>query len=153
MPRKNCLIKLSGDSLDGKVLEWIEKLTKEYFVVVCVGGGTQINEAFKIAGFDVGMFGPMGRETKKLEEKQLARDVLERNQQQIQDKLALLGVHVSVVIPVIEVGTVLCHVNGDQFLLSCYNGFEKMYVVTTAERLEKKKEQFSLYPKIEVIGF
>ncbi len=120
---------------------------------MCVGGGTQINEAFAEAGLPVGKFGPLGRETAGLKEKQLARDTLEKNQAEIQDRLADMGVHASVVIPVIEIGTVLCHVNGDQFILSAYHGFDILYVVTTDERLEKKKAFFTPYNKIQVIGF
>jgi len=113
--RKNCLIKLSGDVIQEKVLAWIGKLAKDYFIVLCVGGGTQINTAFIKAGFTVGIHGPLGRETKNLAERQLARDVLEKNQAELQDRLAAIGVQAAVVIPVVEVGTVLCHVNGDQF--------------------------------------
>lgn len=154
MPRKNCFIKMSGDIMfNDDVLDWIKKLSQEYFVVVCVGGGTQINEAFMAAGLSVGEFGPLGRETSIMEEKQLARDVLERNQAEIQDRLVNLGVYVNVVIPVIEVGTVLCHVNGDQFALAVYHGFDVLYVVTTNDRLEKKKSFFWRYKKIQVIGF
>lgn len=154
MSRKNCFIKMSGDMILSKdTLDWIKKLSQEYFVVVCVGGGTQINEAFLAAGLSVGEFGPLGRETSIMGEKQLARDVLERNQAEIQDRLAGLGVHASVVIPVIEVGTVLCHVNGDQFVLAVYHGFDVLYIVTTNDRLEKKKSFFSPYKKIQVVGF
>ncbi len=153
MSRKNCFVKISGDMLSDDVLSWIKKLSQEYFVVVCVGGGTQINKAFAGANLPVGMFGPLGRETVSLKEKQLARDTLEKNQAKIQDCLADMGVHASVVIPVIEIGTVLCHVNGDQFILSAYHGFDILYVVTTNDRLEKKKEFFAPYKKIRVMGF
>ncbi len=67
--------------------------------------------------------------------------------------MADLGVHASVVIPVIEIGTVLCHVNGDQFILAVYHGFDALWVVTTKDRVEKKKSLFSSYKKIRVIGF
>ncbi|MDD3072570.1 MAG: hypothetical protein PHH17_01820 [Candidatus Pacebacteria bacterium] len=153
MSRKNCLIKMSGDTINIDVLHWIKELSQKYFVVVCVGGGTQINEAFTTAGFPIGEFGPLGRETKKLEERQLARNILEKNQAEVQDRLANLGVHASVVIPVINIGTVLCHVNGDQFILSAYHGFDVLYIVTTKEREEKKKSLFSRYPKIQIISF
>ncbi len=79
MSRKNCFIKISGDMLSNDVLHWIKELSQKYFVVVCVGGGTQINEAFVVAGLPVREFGPLGRETESLEEKQLARDILEKN--------------------------------------------------------------------------
>ena len=153
MNRKNCFIKISGDTILTKnVFYWIKKMSKKYFVVVCVGGGTQINEAFARAGLPVGEHGPLGRETGSLEERQLARDILEQNQSQVQDSLAKIGVNASVVIPVIDIGTVLCHVNGDQHVLSAYLGFDVLYIVTTKERVEVKKKSFSAYPKIKIKG-
>ncbi len=152
-PRKNCFVKVSGDMFDDRVLNWIKRLGEEYFVVVCVGGGKQINDAFWKAHLPIRTFGPLGRPTDTLEEKQLARSVLEQNQLDVQERLAALGAFVSVVIPVIEIGTVLCHVNGDQYLLTAYHGFDILYVVTTLDRLQKKKEQFAPYPKIQAIGF
>lgn len=151
--RKSCLVKLSGDMLTDKALAWIKELSEKYFVVICVGGGTQINRAFAKAGLPVKKHGPLGRETRSLKERQLARDVLERNQAKVQDRLAALDVHVSVVIPVLEIGTVLCHVNGDQFLLTSYLGFDILYAVTLPDRLQKKRKQFAQYKKIRVIAF
>lgn len=152
--RENCLIKFSGDVfLRDDVLDWMRTLTSQYFVVVCVGGGTQINEAFNKKGFSVGKFGPLGRETKSFEEKILARDVLEINQCELQDKFAELGIYVTVVIPVFYIGDVLCHVNGDQFVLAAYHGFNVIYVVTTDDRVSKKSELFACYEKIKVVGF
>lgn len=153
MSRKNCFIKISSDTLGDAVLSWIKELSRKYFIVVCVGGGTQINEAFAEAGLPVGKFGPLGRETSSLEERQLARDTLEKNQADVQDRLADMGVHASVVIPAIEIGTVLCHVNGDQFTLAAYHGFDILYIVTTKDRVENKKVFFGRYKKIQVIGF
>ncbi len=151
--RTNCLVKLSGDAFYGNVLDWIRELSTKHFVVVCVGGGTQINEAFAAAGFPIGKFGLLGRETKSFAERQLARDILEKNQISVQDTLAGNGVHVSVVIPVLDIGTVLCHINGDQFVLAAYHGFDIIYVVTTPERVADKEKFFAPYEKIRVIGF
>jgi hypothetical protein len=153
MPRKNCLVKISGDALGNETLNWIKELSREHFIVVCVGGGTQINEAFVEAGFLVGKFGPLGRETQTFPERQLARDVLEKNQEAVQDELALRGVYASVVIPVLDIGTVLCHINGDQFVLAAYHGFHKIFVVTTPERVAEKTKLFAPYSKITVVGF
>ena len=145
MSRKNCLIKLSGDCLGGSVLEWIRELSRTHFVVICVGGGTQIKEAFAKAGFPDSAYGLLGRETKTFAERQLARDVLERNQAELQDRLAQEGIPAVVVIPVLEIGNVLCHVNGDQFILTAYLGFDAVYVVTLPERESKKRKDFAPY--------
>lgn len=153
MSRKNCFVKISGDTLGDDVLSWIKELSQEYFVVVCVGGGTQINSAFAAAGLPVREFGPLGRETVNTKEKQLAMDVLRENQAEVRHRLADLGVHASVIIPVIEVCSVPCHVNGDQFILAVYHGFDVLYVVTTNDRFKEKKAFFAPYEKIQVIGF
>ena len=153
MSRKNCLVKISGDVLSDKIFNWIKSLTSEYFVVLCVGGGTQINEAFAKAELPIGKFGPLGRETNSFQERQLARNVLEQNQVEVQDGLAAIGVQASVVIPVLDIGTVLCHVNGDQFVLADYHGFDIIYVVTTLGRTEEKEQLFAPYQKIRIVGF
>lgn len=154
MSRKNCLVKFSGDVfLRDDVVDWLKTLTNKYFVVVCVGGGTQINDAFAKKGFPVGEFGPLGRGTKSFEERQLARDILEMNQCGLQDRFAELGVYPTVVIPVFYIGDVLCHVNGDQYVLTAYHGFHAIYVVTTNDRVSKKAEFFAPYEKIKVVGF
>ena len=155
MPRKTCLIKISGDMLSDSdnVFQWIKKLSQKYLVVVCVGGAKQINEAFAVAGLPIRKFGPLGRETKTQEEKELARKVLEANKAELQGRLAQFGIHVNVVISVMEVGNVLCHVNGDQFVLTAYHGFDILYVITTKGRVKKKKSFFAPYKKIHVKGF
>ncbi len=153
MSRKNCLVKVSGDMLSDNVFQWIKKLSKKYFVVVCVGGGTQISKAFKKSGLPVGDFGLLGRELKTFPERQLARDILEKNQVRIQDRLDKIGACVGAVIPALDIGTVLCHVNGDQFLLTAYHGFDILYAVTTPQRIPQKKKLFAPYPKIKVVGF
>ena len=153
MSRKNCLVKVSGDMFNNDVLQWIKTLSQKYFVVVCVGGGTQINEAFEKANLPVGNFGPLGREANSFKERQLARDVLEKNQTEVQDRLDEIGARVSVVFPVLDIGSVLCHINGDQFVITAYHGFDILYIVTTCQRANKKKEFFASYPKVEVMEF
>lgn len=156
MPRRKIFVKVSGDLFNRQeVIDWLGTLTarKENFVVICVGGGTQINQAFANAGFEVGAHGPLGRETKSFDERQLARDTLEVNQREVQDRLATNGIAAVVEIPVIYIGTVLCHVNGDIHTLAAYHGFEELYILTTQDRVVKKQQDFALYPKIKVVGF
>jgi acetylglutamate kinase len=150
--RKNCFIKVSGDMLNDKVMAWIKELSKDCFVVICVGGGTQINEALRRANLPIGQFGPLGREITSFKSRQLARDVLEQNQAKVQDLLTSQGIQAVVIIPVLEIGSVLCHVNGDQYTLAAYHGFDELYVVTTNDRVDPKKEFFAPYPKIQVIA-
>lgn len=100
-----------------------------------------------------------------MEQKQLARDILEKNQASIQDMLDERGVSARVIIPVLDIATVLCHVNGDIEILAAYNGFDRIFVLTLKNNVEKKKlwlekladsfrhiDSGKLH-KIEVIGF
>ena len=120
--------------------------------MICVGGGSQINEEFQRRGIEID-FGPLGRETKNFPERQLARDILERNQAKVQDLLAENGINAVVVIPVLNIGSVLCHVNGDVYTRAAYLGFDKLFVVTGEARKADKEKTFEGLGKIKVIGF
>lgn len=154
MARKTVLVKVSGDLCHREdVLKWIKARTEGYFVVICVGGGTQINQAFIEHGLTVDEHGPLGRATETFQEKQIARDILEVNQAKVQDLLSDKRISASVVIPVLDIGTVLCHVNGDIFVLAAYHGYDRIYVATLQDRANKKRQEFARYPKIEVVVF
>lgn len=151
--RNTAFVKVSGDLVSrGDVIHWIKKLAKDYFVVICIGGGTHISKEFLKRGHTV-KFGPLGREIETFHERQLARDVLEKNQTNIQDLLAKNKVPATVIIPVIDIGTVLCHINGDIFVQAAYLGFDKLYILTYKNRVKVKKEEFKSFPKIKVVGF
>ncbi len=165
MIKPNALIKVSGNLLKSKkVIDWMKKIDKKYSMVILIGGGEQINQAFKKRGIKI-KFGPLGRITKTLEEKQLARDVLEKNQAIIQDMIDEMGISARVIIPVLDIASVLCHVNGDIEILAAYNGFEKIYVLTLKSNVEKKKTWLKQLAqsfkhidsgnldKIEIVGF
>ena len=152
--RKNIFVKVSGDEfLNPRFQKWIKRLRKEAWVVICIGGGTQINEELQKQGYELTQHGPLGRETKTFEERQIARDVLERNQAELEDCLAKIGIHVTVAIPVLTIGNVLCHVNGDQMIRAAYLGFDQLYVVTAPDRVEAKQKEFGSLPKVEVLAF
>jgi len=154
MKRKTCFVKLSGDTfLLEEVLDWIVGLSLQHLMVICVGGGSQINQAFAEQGLELGEHGLLGRETHGFHESQLARDVLERNRLAVQDRLAAKSITANLVIPVLDIGGILCHVNGDQYTLAAYHGFDVLYVVTTADRVAVKEEFFAPYKKIQVVGF
>jgi hypothetical protein len=165
MARSNILVKLSGSLLEkNEVLEWLKSLGNENYVVISIGGGNQINQAFIEAGFKI-QFSPLGRICETLEEKQLARNALEKNQAFIQDQLDERGINARVIIPVLDIATVLCHVNGDLLALALYSGFDKIYLLTVKERIEEKEQwlekvaqcfahiERSKLNKIEVKGF
>lgn len=151
--RKTAFVKISGDLISREdVLAWIKSIADDYFVVICSGGGTQINDEFAKRNIPV-KFGPLGREIENFEDRQFARDILERNQEEIQDLLETKNIKATVVIPVLDIGSVLCHVNGDVYTKAVYLGFDKIYILTLSNRVEKKKEEFNKFPKIEIIGF
>jgi hypothetical protein len=165
MARPNAFVKISGNLLDNiAVLEWLHELSRFYFVVVCIGGGEQINNAYKERGLPI-KFCPLGRITRSLEERQIARDILEENQAIIQDLLDVNDVNARVIVPVEEIGGVLCHINGDIMMLASYLGYDKLFILTTKDRVDKKKlwlkqvaEVFTVIEKgtldkVEVIGF
>jgi len=88
MARWNVLVKISGDLFKTiQVRNWIAGLSKKSYVVVYVGGGKQINEEFLRRGFPIKKKGPLGRETDTFEERQVARDILERNAMECEDFL------------------------------------------------------------------
>ena len=150
---KTAFVKISGDLISREdVLDWIRVLTQDYFVVVCSGGGTQINKAFEERGIPV-VFGPLGREIERFEDRQFAREILEKNQAEIQDLLQAKQIQATVVIPVLDIGSVLCHINGDVYVLAAYLGFDALYVLTLEDRVVKKTEEFKMYPKVTVVGF
>jgi len=165
MAKPNAFVKMSGSLLEKEeVLEWLRELAKQNFVAVCIGGGEQINEAFKDRGFPI-RFGPLGRITESLGERQLARDILEKNQALVQDLLDARGISARVIIPVADIASVLCHINGDVQLLAAYNGYDRLFLLTLKDKVAKKRlwlekvaevfeviEEGSL-EKIEVIGF
>ncbi len=165
MAKQNALIKISGSLLKNKkAIAEIKKISKKYFTVILIGGGEQINNAFRKKGWKV-KFSPLGRITKTFMQKQLARDVLEKNQEMIQDMLDMEGINAKVIIPVDDIASVICHVNGDIKVLSAYNGFDNIYIFTFKDAVEKKRKWLKKLvesfrhigdgeiDKIEIIGF
>jgi acetylglutamate kinase len=151
--RMNLFVKVSGDlCLKESFLAYLRTITRDYFTVICVGGGTQINETLLKRGIQPGPHGPMGRELNSFKLRQVARDVLEENQSRLQDKLADLGIVAVVIIPVLDLGSVLCHVNGDEMVRTAYIGFDHLVVITTKDRVEKKAGEFFGLNKVEVIA-
>ncbi len=169
MAKPNAFVKISGDLLERPaVLEWLHELSKAYSVAICVGGGKQINEAFIENGFPK-RYSLLGRITASLAERQLARDVLERNEALVQDLLDDHGISARAIIPVMDIGGVLCHINGDVLVLTAYLGYDKLFILTEKNRVESKKawldklakvlaisegsKEETKLDKIEVIGF
>lgn len=165
MPQQGTVfVKVSGDEFQSKAFfKWLEQFKGSKAVVICVGGGTQINEAFAREGLpDDTPHGPMGRETKNYREYHLARKVLERNQQMLKQYLIQHKLHsFRVIIPMLTLGNELVHVNADQMVRNAYIGFERTFVITTPDRVENKKSEFrdilefsqpGYKPRLEIVG-
>jgi len=152
--RKNVFVKVSGDQFRNPAFRaWVKGVSADNYVVIGVGGGTQINAEYERRGLPITKHGPLGREIPTFEGRQVVRDILEINQRDLEDYLAEEGIHVPVAIPVFYLGDVLCHVNGDELVRIAYLGYDELFVVTMAERVEKKAEEFAALPKVTVIGF
>jgi hypothetical protein len=154
MAKPNLLIKLSGSLLENpEVFSRIKKESKKYSIVILAGGGWKIQ------------FCPLGRVTKTLEQRQMAKNILEKNQAKIQDLLDKKGISARVEIPVREHGNVLCHENGDVAVLSVYCGYDKILIFTKKSMVKAKRKWLKkvaecfqhIEPgeldKIEVVGF
>jgi len=151
--RKTAFVKVSGDLISRPdVVEWLRSVASTRYTVVCVGGGTQINEEFRRRGLKI-EFGPLGRRTNTFTERQLAKNVLEDNQAMVQDLLFEKGIYASVEIPVLNIGSVLCHVNGDVFVRAAYLGFDDLYVLTYESRKADKEKGFEGLRKVNVVSF
>lgn len=152
MGRQSAFVKVSGDlCASDDFITFLRDLSKHFFVVVCVGGGSQINAGFAQKGTE-SVFGPLGREIFDFPLRQHARDILEGNQASLQDLLADECIPATVIIPVLDIGTVLCHINGDTFVETVYLGFDALYVVTTEDRVGAKQKRFQHLPKVVVVG-
>lgn len=139
MLKPNGLVKISGDGLCSEVvLEFLRDFSKKYSTVIITGGGSDINKAFREKGYKI-KFCPLGRIMDTLEERQLARNILEKNQARFQDLLDEKGISARVGIPYSEIETVLCPENGDLTVLRSYGGFDKIVIFTRKEMLKKKK--------------
>jgi acetylglutamate kinase len=146
----NVLIKVSGDLADSdEFFNFVIAKAKKNFVVVICGGGTKINQELKNKGFEPHFCEPHGRITDTWQERKIARDVLENEQKRLQDKF--VGKGVTVIPPLLIIGSVICHINGDNMIKASYLGFSEIYVFTLEERLEAKKQYFKECEKVKII--
>jgi acetylglutamate kinase len=148
---KTILIKGSGDVTERQeFLDFItEKSKKDYVVVIC-GGGSKINKALKEGGYSV-QFDDSGRRiTKTPEEKTIARNILEKERNILQDKFYTKNVFV--LLPILYAGAVICHINGDDLVKAYELGFDEIFIFTKEKRIEKKKLIFKNNPKVTIIG-
>ncbi len=180
MAMANALVKCSGSLLDSwQVMHFLHEKQKQYALRVICGGGEQINNRFRDEGWPI-HFGPFGRICENFEQRLAAENVLKLNAAALEDRLHESNIYASVITPVLdkEVGGVTCHLNGDLMPILCYNGFDKIFVLTKEAEVKRKRRFYigmwkllrahldmrdvpdsltfdfdDAPPKIEVIGF
>ena len=154
MKKQNIFVKVSGDLFNSpdflKELKVIE--LHSLYLAICVGGGTQINAALVQAGFELGEHGPLGRGLRTTEERRIAKGVLYKNCTELKNLLDTASVTAELLVPIFESGPVMCHVNGDQYVRTMYNGFDRLYIFTTNDRVAKKVREFENLPKVRIVG-
>lgn len=154
MKKEVVFVKVSGDLFTSpdfiSRLKVIEKNAQH--LVICVGGGTQINKALQQAGFKIKKHGPLGRALVTNEERQIAKDVLNMNAAKLRDLISAFALSIEVIIPIFCIGSILCHVNGDEFVKTVYHGFDRIYIFTTKDRVTKKAREFNHLQKVKIIG-
>ncbi len=126
--KKNIFMKASGDLFTHPdFIQIVRKCVEEgSHVVICTGGGGQINRMFRELGTgeDKEKHGPLGRELVTDDQKNRARKVLEKNQENLEAILEEEKIKAAVVIPVLDIDGVVCHINGDQMVRASYIGFD-----------------------------
>lgn len=152
---RHVFVKVSGDlTRRPEVRVFIEKLLRRNSVTICVGGGTQINLALKKARFEVGKHGPLGREPTSDKASRIAIKTLAEEQWFLQREIVPQRHAHTVILPVIDLGGVPCHVNGDKMVEVAYLCYKRLYVLTTKDRVEKKQREMEwLAKKVIVVGF
>lgn len=147
---KNILIKVSGDlCYSKKFINFVKEIFKNNHISILVGGGKQINETLKKASYKLSKHPTkLGRELKSFKEKIIATECLYNNCHKLRKKLNL-PINIK---PSILNWHKQIHVNGDIFVLTLYHGFDKIYIVTTKNRIEIKQKEFKEYKKIKVIS-
>lgn len=130
----NKLIKVSGDLVGNQdATRIIKSEAINNFTVVLVGAGSDISGALKKERLD-SVFTEAGRVISEFRGRQLARNILEENQKAMQNELIKNGINAIVEIPVISLGGVLCHLNGDNMAVACSVNFDETIVITKKGR-------------------
>ena len=153
MTKSSAYVIISGNLIEKEsVLAWLKELTANCYTVVCIGGGEQINRAFKEKGWE-NNFGPMGRICETLEQRQVCETVLRETRDIVQDLFADRLIVAQVVIPLGYDGDVLSPINNDHMVSRVYNGYDRIYRLTTKEKVETKLVFFNNLAEVcQVIG-
>lgn len=157
MDQIRVFVKVSGDVFRNPwFLKWAADLGGNTYNVVCVGGGTQIDNEFKRYGFPIKR-GPLGREFEnpnKHKQIQVARKVLKTNAAELERLLTCYRAYLRVIIPFLEIGGQDSPLDGDEMVRAAYIKYDRLFIVTTEDRVSAKLAKFPKleFQKIEVLG-
>lgn len=146
------LVKVSGDLADNeKFYQWLLSTYNDHnkgtrFFILC-GGGSAITETLKEHNIQYS-FGQGGREIRSVEGRYLAKKVLDKQKSLVEQKLEEFGIIATTFTPVIELENKICHINGDNLVISLYPDFDDIFIVTLRGRIK----HFPGFQKIKVIN-
>ena len=143
------LVKVSGSLVSTELFyNWLLSIitSSDRLIVLC-GGGDAITEVLRKNDIPFS-FGPAGREIKSEEGKRLAWQALLKQKALVEEKLKEKGIRADVLIPVIEIGENIYHINGDSYAMALYPNFDKIFVVTLKRRIKSFPREFE---KIEIV--
>ena len=149
--RRNILVKVSGDLIDrDEFYDWFKSIiSKAVNVVIICGGGSAISEELDRRGISY-YFGPAGRKIASLEGIALAYQVLVKQKEIVEEKLRAKGINCQVDMPVVEIGDMKCLVNGDDYAMTLYPNFDRVYIATLQGRIKKIPNG---YARAEIVSF
>jgi hypothetical protein len=132
------LVKVSGSlTRDEKFYYWLTTIRSPFsgeLFIIC-GGGEQITKVLGENNVPF-KFGPQGREIKSLYGRRLAWLVLYEEQGFVEEKLKTMKIEAEILIPVLDGGGRILHINSDVFALALYPNFDKTYLVTKKGRVK-----------------
>lgn len=143
------LVKVSGDLIESEPFyNWLTTLkTGNGHLFILCGGGTAITTQLEEHNIPY-RFTATGREIDTAQGRIMAQNILEFQKKVVEKKLKDIGLTATVIIPSIPVEGDALHMNGDSMAEALHPNFDKIYVVTTEDRVKTFPAQLS---KIEVI--
>jgi len=143
------LVKVSGSLIEDKrFYDWLSAICSSFnkLFILC-GGGESITRALEEKKISYG-FGPHGREIYSLEGKRLAQQILKKERSLIGRRLKEKGIDATVFVPVIVIENKILHMNADDYAITLYPNFDKIYIVTLKGRAKSFPKDLN---KIEVV--
>lgn len=145
---RRTLVKITGDALSHvATYEWLKDCSKESKrLVIIVGGGTAISEALEKEDISY-QFTEFGRIIDEERGRIIAAKILEKQKENVMEKLQEEGIEAEVIVPVIDLPLGPLHVNGDKWMEALHINFDDVFVLT----LNGRVKDFDHLKNVEVI--